>query len=634
MGFRASKEKKIIIMLLFIQALGSLSIDDSKTQREILNDIPLDNSDGVTKEKCSALSKNSLDCTRGNISNNIYSIDDKEKEQLDISFGSLHDHTERSKRGRIGGDLGTTGLFDSDAFLQIEVDSRNKKPYAFDDNTDRSEKERDEVRGYIRGHHDSNKNNEPLSDDSNDGEWKIDPNLTLETTMSPTKMPNLKPVMTPSIKPTIISTIAPTTTPTATPTATLTNKPYHHQFTTLSTNHTTQIEMNFTNLEEKSISYHPGKLIYNNEIDLFLSEGLNGRIIAKAQKRVQYDTGDKSPIPFHNRPDAGACFPSNDGGWYYLSNSEGGIDNRGGGVGRIYFDSTGAVKEYKMLIKNTKQNCGSGSTPWGTFISCEERNKGQCWEIHPEEHWEPRPTKMGGKDGGRFESVAFDSRDMLNIKGFVTTDLNDGALHRFSPNEIALERAHREGDYSDVLHIDGKLDYLQFMPEINKFQWTKSKKLGQQSAATFFPNAEGIDIHNGFLYFVSKTNKELFTLNLDTFDYSSSSTESGTFNGQPDQIIRLLPDNESNEEGLLYFLEEGGNNPAGIYARDSNNQYYTVIEGGNSSTRETTGLSFCDNGKRMIFAFQEEGILYEVMRDDNEPFYGKTLNVKYHSSKD
>lgn len=171
-----------------------------------------------------------------------------------------------------------------------------------------------------------------------------------------------------------------------------------------------------------------------------------------------------------------------------------------GGVGRIKFNSKGDVLEYKMVLQGTRMNCGSGYTPWSTYISCEEfrggENRpagtsyfkiihrqfgylcylylysliiiipsntistGQCWEVHPEDKWQPRPTKMGGSDGGKFESAAFDSRNMRKLKGFITTDSKDGPVLRFTPNPVALESALDSNDFSELLHTDGFVEYL------------------------------------------------------------------------------------------------------------------------------------------------------------------------------
>lgn len=419
---------------------------------------------------------------------------------------------------------------------------------------------------------------------------------------------------------------------------------------------------------EESYNYYPGELEYNAELDLYLSAGLEGRLIAITDEFVPYhyntdysntknptsaDVADSttidmmlrggkirnvhsssSSIRFHDRPDAAACFPTtSDGGWYYMSNAEVGDEyDSKGGVGRITFDSSGNVIDYRMVLNGTRMNYGSGKTPWNTFISCEEFDSGHCWEVDPQDKITPRETRFGGIEGDVFESVAFDSRRIreeegvnddgrmmipyyYDFRGFATVDKKNGALYRFTPDPQILQDALETGNYTNVLHIGGVQDYLELIPESRTFRWTSNKSVGEKSAEENYPHTEGIDVHDGSLYFVSKTNKMLFILDLDEMTYTSSSTMSGTFNGQPDQIVRLIQeeqhdvndgnhtsvsihhddDTTSQQESLLYFLEDGGPNgqPAGVYARDANG-FYTIVEGGLTNSDETTGLAFCD----------------------------------------
>lgn len=75
------------------------------------------------------------------------------------------------------------------------------------------------------------------------------------------------------------------------------------------------------------------------------------------------------------------------------------------------------------------------------------------------------------------------------------------------------------------------------------FEWTKDKARASKNAWTYFPNSEGIDSANGRVYFVSKEKKRLFILDLKRQKYAYSSTRTGAFNNQPDQIERLVSGN-------------------------------------------------------------------------------------------
>ena len=107
-------------------------------------------------------------------------------------------------------------------------------------------------------------------------------------------------------------------------------------------------------------AYEPGNL-QTLKNGVLLSKGLDCKIIAKSGKNVKLSgksNGAVSDNTFHARPDFGATFPTENGGWVYVSNSE--VDNKKGGVGAIYFDKMAKVIDYKMLLKKTSMNCGGG----------------------------------------------------------------------------------------------------------------------------------------------------------------------------------------------------------------------------------------------------------------------------------
>ena len=49
---------------------------------------------------------------------------------------------------------------------------------------------------------------------------------------------------------------------------------------------------------------------------------------------------------------------------------------------------------------------------------------------------------------------------------------------------------------------------------------------------------------------------------------------------------------------------------------------------------ETVGLAFSPDYKYMYMGYQNAGVVFQISRTDTLPFYGTTLNVKYHNGID
>ena len=113
---------------------------------------------------------------------------------------------------------------------------------------------------------------------------------------------------------------------------------------------------------------------------------------------------------------------------------------------------------------------------------------------------------------------------------------------------------------------------------------------------------------------------------------SRSTTVSGAFDGQPDQVARVLDFRNGSTDGILYFCEEASDG-SGVHGRDAHGNYFTILEDGTGAlTGETTGLAFSPNGMFMYVSFQDPGVIFEISRTDGLPFHGATLDIKYHAN--
>jgi uncharacterized protein len=253
-------------------------------------------------------------------------------------------------------------------------------------------------------------------------------------------------------------------------------------------------------------------------------------------------------------------------GWVYVSNSEG---KERGGVGAIYFNAQGQVVDYKMILTGTRMNCGGGPTFWNTWLTCEEHERGRVWEVDP---WDEAPSKVTvvGAVRAKYESAAYDNRNKKEPKFYITIDEDDGPLLRFTPSPFIVDYALENDDYSSLLHNRGygtKWEYLVLDYNQDKrgtFSWTSDIRRGRASASRYFQGLEGVDVYDGMLYMIAKEDRLLFILDLDNMTFVETSTNSGAFDGAPDQVKRLL-----DHDGILYFCEDGEYG-SGVHGRDLN----------------------------------------------------------------
>lgn len=342
------------------------------------------------------------------------------------------------------------------------------------------------------------------------------------------------------------------------------------------------------------------------------------KLLTSAGEPVALKDGSLSTENMHAKADGAGVIPHpSDGGWYYVSNSE---VSATGGVGSLRFDASGDVIGYERNLDTTSRNCGGGRTFWNTWVTCEENGStGYCYEVDPFTGHTSQVKNV--LEGGNYESFAYDNQDPdVTARFFTTEDASNGALVRYTPHSSAYA-----SNYTILTTDNGLYDYLVLNSVDGTFSWSSDIVDGEASASALFPNSEGIDVHNRVLNFVSKVKKELFTLDLVAGTWASTSTVSGAFDLQPDQLARIMGDSD-----VLYFCEDGGGN-ADIHARDSSGQYYTIVRGDGYNT-ETTGLAFSRDNMFMYMAFQGDSNVYSFWRDDGLPFNGLVAYTKYHAT--
>ncbi len=345
-----------------------------------------------------------------------------------------------------------------------------------------------------------------------------------------------------------------------------------------------------------------GPLLDPDENGLRLPEGFRSRIVARSEQMVG-DTG----YVWHNAPDGAAVFATNDGGYIYVSNSET-VAGLGGGASALRFAADGSIVDAYRILEGTNINCAGGSTPWGTWLSCEETLIGQVYECDPLGN--TRAVVRPEMGVFQHEAVAIDE---ASRHAYMTEDLPDGRFYRF-----VYETA---GDLSS-----GQLQVAQVMgagPE-GPVEWSAVPDPGadpvatrlQVESSTAFAGGEGIWFHDRVVYFSTKGDNRIWAYEVDTavlsiiYDAATSSTP----------ILTGVDNITVSPAGDILVAEDGGDMEIIAIAPDGSLRPIVQVVGQESS--EITGPAFDPTLQRLYFSSQrgedgenplgQGGITYEV----------------------
>jgi hypothetical protein len=315
---------------------------------------------------------------------------------------------------------------------------------------------------------------------------------------------------------------------------------------------------------------------------LRLPDGFASRVIAATGQLVP-----NTLHPWHPAPDGGACFPMPDGGWVYTSNSEVPI---AGGAAMIRFNASGDIVEARTILAGTNLNCAGGPTPWGTWLSCEEWDRGHVWECY----LDGRPPVLR-RDLGTFthEAVAVDPmRGAL----YLTEDEPDGRFYRHVPsswpdlNSGGLYAARVSWD--DARELGGVVRWYR-VPE-----WLSARFWPMYLYTTPFRGGEGCWYDGGLIYFTTKGNDRVWSY--DDASHRLEAIYDPTLH--PDSPLRGVDNITVSKSRDIYVAEDGDDMQICLITPDRVVAPFLELEGHDGS--EITGPAFNPAGDRLYFSSQ------------------------------
>jgi uncharacterized protein len=403
-----------------------------------------------------------------------------------------------------------------------------------------------------------------------------------------------------------------------------------------------------------------------------LPAGFSSRVVAVVNEPPLASNPD---FRWHADPDGGGVFRTDDGGWIYLSNSEArdattlfgalpevpvlsSLATRNsltqlatvtqaisgqiplsvplvlpfaGGVSALRFDRDGNLVDAYPVQRNTTTNCSGGVTPWGTWINGEEILDGYMFECSPLRNGgEPIRLDRFGRKAHEMAAI-----DVAGRAVYHTEDLTgEDRFYRTVFDAMAWPDGGKP-DYAQgvlqVLAVDSGLDAARRGPV--PIRWINAVDDGRPQhqvyldAATIFAGNEGVWFLDGFVFFSTKSDDNIWAIDTlggtleSIYDPADGPVGSPVDPAEPamfgvDNICMTL-------DGEMIVVEDGGDMRAMVLLPDRSTIPLLRLPG-NPEVTEVTGPAFSPDGRRLYVANQRAlrngqpasfgtgGVVYEI----------------------